>query len=441
MNDDLDLEARLRSHLRHRADDVDAPDAIGGSLLVREDARRRTAVRHRRRMATASIATAAAVAAGLVVISRDPGTQDVSTDRDQAASDQTGLAAGAATGSSTGSSSGSPTGWTSNYEENADGGLLGLSLRVPSEFDLIGRGSRTARKGSGESAADLAVTADATPGAPVRFIVASVQDSRRLQSGTGGTETTILGRHARIISKRAATAITWDMTDTERVLVTTAGVDDTVLTEWLAGLSKDASGRWVFASPGPGGLTVIPTETPTENTADYQTWSYENPDADGECAPEGYDLSSSSGGTYDLWGTLADNARWSTSLPVVTSVTLPGTAGATLAFVDEYGSVTTLDGDRVLRVSRWNGTSTNPAALASELVGLIFTPTEAERQDVVAPTGIVDPDCETVKGEPGVDAPSRAPEATSPASGPVATTMPPGTELITTSTVSPPPGA
>lgn len=151
---------------------------------------------------------------------------------------------------------------------------------------------------------------------------------------------------------------------------------------------------------------MIPTETPTENTADYQTWSYENPDADGECAPEGYDLSSSSGGTYDLWGTLADNARWSTSLPVVTSVT-PGTAGATLAFVDEYGSVTTLDGDRVLRVSRWNWDLYQPRRLGLGVGRPDLHPTEAERQDVVAPTGIVDPDCETVKGEPGVDAPSR----------------------------------
>ena len=440
MNDDLDLEARLRSHLRHRADDVDAPDVIGGSLLIREDARRRTAVRHRRRMATASIATAAAVAAGLVVISRDPGTQDVSTDRNQAASDQTGLAAGAATGSSTGSSSGSPTGWTSDYEENADGGLPERSLRVSSEFDLMSRGARISRQGAGEAAADLAVAADVVPGAPLRFIVASVQDSRRLHSGKGGTETTILGRDARIISKRAATTITWDMTDTERVLVTTAGVDDTVLTDWLAGLSKDASGRWVFASPGPGGLTAIPTATPTESTSSYQTWQHENTVPDGACAPEGYDLSFTNGGTYDLWGSLADNARWSTSLPSVIAVTLPGATSATAAFVGEYGEVATLDGDLVVRVSQWNRATARSAASASELVGMIFTPTEAERQDVMAPTGIEDPDCE-VDGEPSSDAPSRAPEATDPASGPVATTMPPGTEVITTSTLSPPPGA
>jgi hypothetical protein len=291
MNDDLDLEARLRSHLRHRADDVDAPDVIGGSLLIREDARRRTAVRHRRRMATASIATAAAVAAGLVVISRDPGTQDVSTDRNQAASDQTGLAAGAATGSSTGSSSGSPTGWTSNYEEGVTPDLPGLSLRVPTGFDLIGEGHRTARRGAGEAAADLAVAADVTPGAPLRFIVASVQDAKRLPSGKGGTETTILGRHARIISKRAATTITWDMSESERVLVTVAGVGDAVLAEWLSGLAPDATGQWAFASTGAGGLTVVPTVTPTEQATTYQTWEKQSSESDGVCGSDGFDLS------------------------------------------------------------------------------------------------------------------------------------------------------
>lgn len=425
MTDDHDLEAQLRSHLHHRADHVDAPTGLGGSLLVREDARRRTASRHRRRMATASIATAAAVAAGLVVIARDPGTQDVSTNRSQAASDQTGLAAGAATGSSTGSSSGSPVGWTNSYSQDGGAPLPSQSLRVPDEFDLVARGARTSRQGTGESAADLAVAADATPGSPLRFIVASVQDARRLQSGKGGTETTILGRHARIISKRAATSITWDITDTERVLVTSAGVDDAVLTEWLSGLSKGASGQWGFASSGPGGLTMIPTTTPTENSSTYQTWQYENPVSDGECSPEGYDLNTSIGGTYDLWGSLADNARWSTTLPSVVSVTLPGATGPSVAFVGEYGEVGTLDGDLLLRVSQWNRGTALSGITAQELVGLIFAPTDAERQEVVAPTGIEDPDC-AVKG---------APEATAPPATVPPTTMLPSTEMTTTSIV------
>lgn len=427
MNDDHDLESQLRSHLRHRADHVDAPTGLGGSLLVREDARRRTATRHRRRMATASIATAAAVAAGLVVIARDPGTQDVSTNRSQAASDQAGLA-GAATGSSTGSSSGSPTGWTNSYEETTDS-FSGLSLRVPTQFDLVARGSRTSRQGTGEAAADLAVAADATPGAPLRFIVASVQDARRLQSGKGGTETTILGRHARIISKRAATTITWDITDTERVLVTSAGVDDAVLTDWLSGLTKDASGQWVFAPSGPGGLTAIATVTPTENASGYQTWQYENPEPDGDCAPEGYDLNVSAGGTYDLWGSLADNARWSTSLPAVAAVTLPGATSPAVAFVGEFGEVATLDGELLIRVSQWNRATALSTSTASDLVGLIFTPTAAERQEVVEPTGIEDPDCETIKGAP------RATDRSDGEAEPALTTLPPTTEMTTTSIV------
>ncbi len=433
MNDDLDLEARLRSDLQRRADHVDAPIATGGPLLVREDARRRSATRHRRRMATASIATAAAVTAGLVVISRDPGAQDVSTDRDQAASDQTGLAAGAATGSSTGSSSGSPTGWTSNYLEGVTPDLPGLSLRVPTGFDLIGEGHRTSRRGAGEAAADLAVAADVAPGAPLRFVIASVQDARRLQSGRGGTETTILGRHARIVSERAATTITWDITDTERVLVTTAGVDEAVLTGWLGGLTEDSTGRWAFAETGPGGLTVVPTTTPEEAISSYRSWQQESTVGDGVCAPAGYDLSVITGGAYELWGSLADNARWSSALPTVESLTLPGAVAPTSVFTSEFGDVTIADGDLVIRVSRWNSDAT-PGASASELVGLIFTPTDAERPQVAAPGQSADPDCERVDRESGV--------TVAPTSGPVPTTSsPPGTELITTSTVSPPPGS
>lgn len=420
---DSDFETQLRGHLRGRADHVDVRTALGGSLAVKEEARARTHARHRRRMATASVATAAAVAAGLVVIARDPGTQDVSTDRDQAASGRSGLAAGAATGSSTGSSSGSPKGWSTEGGNDVPPNLPGQSLRVPAGYDLVGQGYRSAeqdpRVATAQSAADLAVAADARPGAPLRFVVASVQDSDRLSAGRGGTETTILGRPARIISKRAATTITWDITDTERVLVTVAGVDDAVLADWLGTLAKDASGRWAFGTSGGGGLTAIPTTTPTAQVSTYRTWQKNVAGPDGSCGGDGYDFSLNTGGAYELWATLADSTRWSTSLPSVSSGMLPGRADAALVFESGYGDVVTTDGDLVIRVSRWNGESAD-AASGAALLDLVFTPTEAERPEVVEP--VDDPDCELAKGErggadPAVTVPPEALPTTSPVGG------------------------
>ncbi|MFN8052508.1 MAG: hypothetical protein U0Q22_13765 [Acidimicrobiales bacterium] len=107
MNDDQ-FESHLRAGLHRRAADIDA--AIVPSAVVADDARARTARRQHRRMATASIATVAAVAVGFVVITRDPAA--VGADEYFAGAELPGLAAGAATGSSTGSATGSPTGWT-----------------------------------------------------------------------------------------------------------------------------------------------------------------------------------------------------------------------------------------------------------------------------------------------------------------------------------------
>lgn len=84
MIDHSDFEGELRDRLSRRAASIDAVPAVDGGLLAADEARFRHAARHRRRMVAASAATIAAVAAGLVVVSRDPG-QDVSTQTDRPA--------------------------------------------------------------------------------------------------------------------------------------------------------------------------------------------------------------------------------------------------------------------------------------------------------------------------------------------------------------------
>jgi hypothetical protein len=113
----------------------------------------------------------------------------------------------------------------------------------------------------------------------------------------------------------------------------------------------------------------------------------------------------------------------------VSTVTLPWKAAPDLAFVAQFGDVVTTDGDLVIRASRWN-LDVTPNISAAELVGMLFTPTDAERQQVAAPDRAGDPDCDEMKGVPVTPPPTPAP-----------TTMPPGTDVTTTSTQSPPSGA
>lgn len=441
MNDDF--ESRLRDDLHRRASAVDVPAAPGG-LAIADDAQRARAARHRRRMVMSSVATVAAVSAGLIVISRDPGTQDVSTDRNEPAAQ--GLTGGASTGSSTGSASGSPTGWSTTGNTSDPTVPPRFALRAPAGYKLdMNRYAR--EQGAGQAAADLAVAADVRVGSRLRFVVASVQDADRLTSGRGGTEVTIAGRPGRVISHRAATLITWEISEGRRALVYAAGVDDATLEAWLGSLAAGADGVWRFAEGvDAGGLESVATTTPTTQATEWTGWVRDEIAADGTCDVSGFTFETVTGGSYELWARLVDGARWTTVLPEVVEVTLPWSTTPSVAFTSEFMGLSTMAGDVVISVNSWeaNGASTlDPQATASLVyeptaeewataIGADVPPTTAQlkvcEEPSTAPTTmppvgadgsppvttLVVPDGSTVEIPPPTPAPTTTPPATAP---------------------------
>ena len=92
---------------------------------------------------------------------------------------------------------------------------------------------------------------------PLRFVTASVQDPDQLGMGSGGLETTIADRPARVIVDSSGwTRIIWSMDDEHRVLVQSYGVDRSTAEELATTLRTDESGEWVMergrVRPGPG---------------------------------------------------------------------------------------------------------------------------------------------------------------------------------------------
>ena len=438
MNDiDPQFESELRAGLQRRAAQVDATEVAVGARAIGVAAEQHTARRRSRRLATASIATVAAVAVGLVVIARDPGTQAVRTEQ-PASGELPGLAAGAATGSTTGAATGSPTGWTHvgseapadtsalphltlDYSPTTGLGTAQQATGIPggtswtTDYSVSSYG---ARRDGGEAAADLAVAADVAPGSPLRFVVASVQDAKRLSPGKGGTETTIAGRHARVISRRGATTLLWDLSDQQRVLVVTGGINNDDLEAWLGALRQDANGTWAFdPATTAGGLKSVATTTPTDQVTRSQNWSLTFTGTDGTCEHTGASLGVANGGTYEFWARMADTARWNPALPEVVKVMLPGATQPTWAFwTAEYRQLTALDGDVVVDLSTWSDTrwDTGPQSVvtAESTLAMLRAATDPEWPTLAVSTPALPSACDERKGKP---VPATAPPTTIPA--------------------------
>lgn len=250
------------------------------------------------------------------------------------------------------------------------------ALTVDPQLQFSGLYEGAHRRGdAGDLAADIAVAADARPGAPLRFIVASVQDSARLTSGKGGTEVTINGRTARVISRRASTVITWDMSAEQRVLLTVAGVDGATLSAWLGSLVQDESGQWHFAAgTSVGGLAAIETTTPHEQgfrSMSWQRWI----DPATPCDSEGIALSTNTGGAYELWGRIAEDSRWSTTLPTVGAALIGASPAPVVTFATEW-SVSALIGDDVVTISPFSTRDAKPVVPPIDLMAMLTKPAD-----------------------------------------------------------------
>ena len=455
VNDDRDLEQRLEAHLQRRAGSVHTPPGTPGAAELRHLATERAARTHRRRVAAMSLSGAAAVAlvVGLVLNAQAP--QEVRTLDDFAAAPAGG--AGVATGSSTGSATGSAKGWRGD-EARMPGAFRPVTLRLPGAVDesLSNAWATRTDQGDGRDAPQLAVLADVRPGAPVRAILASPQDTEHLSMGSGGRELTLAGRPARaiLVGDHAWQKVIWSMDEDTNVLVQAHGLDLAEIEQLLTTLEPDGDGGWSM-DPGTSGLEPVETTPPTSQTDLYVTWMGGPVDQPTMQTT----LKQVDGGSYELWAALFNQYMSHNSTVSGIEVTLPDGSTSTGLLTEgrRWAHLSVLDPTgTVLTVERYHWTTDgpdladpSPAELLRTAAGDLFQPLDdatfadllehavrASRQDVESPEsadeaaraerGLVerswaDPEVGRSGARAGVTTTTVAPTSVAP------TTMPPTT--------------